>query len=283
MSWQILLAISIIAYGISVLLQRVLLREDESDPVAYTIVVEFLGAITVTVFALFVGFKIPNNFLSLLPNIALMTAVYAVGSTFMFKSLKRIEASEFTILFATRTFWTIIGAIIFLGESFLTTQALGAILIFTSVVLVSWSKKLFSIQGGEIQGLLAGALFGLGFINDAYILQSFDSTTYLILAFILPAIALTIAFPKSTKKMKPLLRRGNFAKMAILSVLYAISGITFFAAYALGRNAAQLSALDQLATIVTVVLAIIFLKEKAHLVRKIAGAILSFLGVVLLK
>ncbi len=83
--------------------------------------------------------------------------------------------------------------------------------------------------------------------------------------------------------MKPLLEEKTLLRLGILGVFYAVSAITIFLAYQVGRNAAQIAPLNQTATIVTVILAIIFLNERSDLARKIIGAIVSFIGVVLIK
>lgn len=122
MNWQIILAISVVTYSISVLLQRILLKNNKSDPIAYSIVFQLLTGIMIGAYAAFNGFNIPD-LVPLIPNLILMTILYGAGNVFIFSALKIIDASEFTILFASRAMITIIGAIIFLKESFSTQQA----------------------------------------------------------------------------------------------------------------------------------------------------------------
>ena len=71
--------------------------------------------------------------------------------------------------------------------------------------------------------------------------------------------------------------------MMILAFFYAISAVTVFEAYQVGRNAAQIAPLNQTTIIVTVVLAVIFLKEKTQFARKILGSLISFVGVLFLR
>ena len=78
-----------------------------------------------------------------------------------------------------------------------------------------------------------------------------------------------------------MLSRNFLKKLGMLSILYAASAITIFSAYQVGRNAAQIAPLNQTSTILTVILAIIFLKERSQLVRKLLGGLLSFIGIVL--
>jgi drug/metabolite transporter (DMT)-like permease len=282
MSWQILLAISVITYSLSVLLQRVLLKNDKSDPVAYSIIFQLMTGIIIGIYATFNGFITPN-LIPLIPNLILMTILYGAGNVFIFSALKIIDASEFTIVFAARALLSIIGAIIFLKENFSSQQVIGTILIISSVALVSWKKHKFSFSKGFIFSVLAATFFGLAFINDAFIINNFNVPSYLTLAFILPSLAVWAIYPKSTVKMKPLLERGTLLKLGLLGVFYAISSVTIFLAYQTGKNAAQIAPLSQMATILTVVLSVIFLKERTDLLRKLLGAIISFIGVILVK
>jgi drug/metabolite transporter (DMT)-like permease len=282
MNWQILLAISVVTYSISVLLQRILLKNDKSDPIAYSIVFQLLTGILIGIYAIFKGFTLPN-LIPLIPNLVLMTILYGAGNVFIFSALKIIDASEFTIVFTSRALWTIIGAMIFLKENFSAQQALGTILIISSVVLVSWKKQKFSFSKGFIFSVLAALSFGLAFTNDAFIVNNFDVPSYLTIAFIVPSLAVWTIYPKSTAKMKPLFEKKTLLKLGLLAVFYAVSAITIFLAYQIGKNASQIAPLNQTTTILTVILSVIFLKERANLITKLIGAIISFIGIILIK
>jgi drug/metabolite transporter (DMT)-like permease len=282
MNWQILLAISVVTYSISVLLQRVLLKNDKSDPIAYSIVFQLLTGILIGIYAIFKGFTLPN-LIPLIPNLVLMTILYSAENVFIFSALKIIDASEFTNVFASRALWTIIGAMIFLKENFSAQQALGTILIISSVVLVSWKEQKFSFSKGFIFSVLAALSSGLAFTNDAFIVNNFDVPSYETIAFIVPALAVLAIYPKSTAKMKPLFEKKTLLKLGLLTVFYAVSAITIFLAYQIGKNASQIAPLYQTTAILIVILSVIFLKERANLITKLIGAIISFIGIILIK
>lgn len=279
MNWQILVAISVITYSISVLLQRVFLKNDKVDSVAFSIIFQLATGLLILVYAILRGFSVPN-LVPLIPNLILTIILYGAGNVLIFKALKVVEASEFTIVFATRTIWTITAAILLLGEHFSLSQVLGTLLILSSLILVSWRKGL-KPGSGVLLSLTAAAFFGLAFINDAFIIRNFDVPSYLSIAFIAPALAIWMLFPKSTIKMRLMIEKKFLEKLAILSIFYAVSAITIFLAYQVGRNAAQIAPLNQTSTILTVILAIVFLKEGTQLGKKLLGAILSFIGIVL--
>jgi len=280
MIWQPLVLISVLSYSVSVLLERVLLKNEKSDPIAYSVVFQLVVGLIVLAYALIKGFSVPNLY-PILPNLILMTFLYGVGNILIFNSLKVGEASEFTIVFATGVFWTIAAAILFLGEAFSLRQGIGTLLIIASVILVSWKDNRFKLSKCSLFGLGAALCFGLAFANDAFILRNFDVPSYLAIAFIIPAVVVWLFNPRASKNMLPLLEKSMLKKLMIWAVLYAVSAITIFLAYQAGRNAAQIAPLKQTATIVTVLLAIIFLQEKSNLLKKTVGAVISVLGVIL--
>jgi drug/metabolite transporter (DMT)-like permease len=282
MSWQLLVAISVFTNAISVLLQRVLLKNDKSDPVAFSIVFQLITGTLILIYAVVRGFSTPD-LSPLLINLILMIVLYGAGNVFIFKSLKLVEASEFTILFASRAIWTIIIAILALGEVFTLKQGFGTIFIFSSIALVSWHANKFKFGKGAFFSVLAAVSFGLAFANDAFIVRNFDVPSYLAIAFILPAVGVWAVNPKSTKKMAVLFSKELLPKLGLLAVFYAISAITIFLAYQVGRNVVRIAPLNQTTTIFTVILAMIFLGERKRMLQKIIGVILGFIGVLLIK
>lgn len=281
MTWQLLVFISIIAYSLSVLLQRMLMKEDKSDPVAYSILFQLLVGIIIFLFAMIRGFHMPDV-TGLLPNYLIMVVLYGLGNICIFRSLKEGGAAEFTIAFTTRTIWSIGAAVIFLGESFTGKQAVGTVFILISVIILTFKNSLFSINKSMIFAFGGAAALGLAFVNDAYILRSTDVPSYLSLAFIAPALFMWLLHLRTTKHIRIFLNIPNLKKLFFLAVLYAIAAISIFLAYQIGRNAAQIAPINQTSTIVIVLLAIVFLREKNDLSKKMVGTILSMIGVMLL-
>ncbi|MGH7246014.1 MAG: EamA family transporter [Candidatus Levyibacteriota bacterium] len=282
MTWQLLLGFSILAVSFSTILQRVLLKENKSDPISCALFFQVMTGIILGIFAFVHGYHAVPIF-SVLPNIVLMTVLYALGNICIFISLKSTEASTFTITFATRGLWTVIGAVLFLGEHFFLHQIFGTLLIFLSIILVSFKKESFVFTKGIVLSLFAGFLFGMAFTNDALMLQKFDLLSYLTINFLFPGIFIGIVYPKKIVLLRSLLTKSLFLKLTFLSFLYAVSVVCLDGAYTVGRNAAQIGILFQISTIVTVIFAIFFLKETTQIAKKLLAAIFAFLGVILVK
>ena len=283
MSWQILILISVVLYSISVLLQRVLLRQNESRPVAYAMFFQFLTGIVLGVVGfLFADMSLPSNFSDLFWNLILMVILYGFSYIFIFRSLKQIEASKFSILFSTRAFFTVLASSLVLKELLTGTQFLGALLIFSGVILVNLKSSKFSFDKGSLFALLAAFAFGSANTNDRFLLGSFNIYPYITIGFIAPSLLMAAVYPKELKHIKIFLDKKILKKMLILSVLYAFNAVAFFAALQKSDNSSQVASVNLTSVIATVVLAAIFLKERDNLPKKVIGAILSFVGLLLL-
>ncbi len=121
MNWQILIAVSLLCYSITTLLQRVFLKDTKINPALFAICFQFFTGIFIGIF----GFAVSDmSFPSLQPflgNLLLMAVLYGLANTLIFKALKQIEASRFAIIFSSRTLFTILASSLLLKEG-LTLQ-----------------------------------------------------------------------------------------------------------------------------------------------------------------
>ena len=281
MEWYWYVVLNICIFSLATIYQRTILR-DSRDPVVYYVVNGVIGGVILFCFGFFAGFKIPD-FSKISLNLIMMTVFLGAGSVLNFNALKKTEASEFTVLFSTRALWSIIAAILFLGESFNIKQGLGVGLIMFSVVLVSWKKKSFRLNEGEMLTLAAAFFFGVEFINDSYLLSRIDLFFYMPLIFLLPAVFIGLINYKKMAKIKKVLDIKDTLKLGLLALMFSVSATSTFAAYERGHNAAQIAILNQTSTLLIVFLGIIFLKERNHLFLKILGGVISLIGVFLVR
>jgi drug/metabolite transporter (DMT)-like permease len=282
MSWQILVGLSILLFSVNGLLHRVLMRDSKSDANAqalmFTTIVGILGLIIVFFKG---GFE---SYISLaqFPYFLLIAGFTTIGSIYAFKGFKYIEASEHTILMTSSKFWSLIGAIIFLGES-LNLRKLGAgLLIIIGVMIAEWRKSKFVINIGALYVLLAAASYSAGEILSFYMLRNFDSTAFLVYNSFLSVIIILILNPKVFNKLMFYAKPKNLSNIVIVSINDTLASLFLYNAYQLGRNALQIGPLMATQTIVTVALALIFLRETDNIFQKITGALIAVVGTILL-
>lgn len=280
MTWQFFLTVSILTTVAITLIQRLLMRAEKSNPIAYAILFQILGGFFAGFYTLFRGFTI-EGITGAIPNVLLMPFIWAGANYFLLTAIKYIEASDFTIIFASRAIWTIVVAMIFLNEPFAMSQVIGTLLIILSVIIVSWQKTQLKINKRTVFAVIGSAFFGIGLVNDSFIVRNVDVPSYFAIAFLTSSILLWMLFPKATREILPLFREKTFFAMLLLSFLTATTALTYFWAYQIGRNAAVLSSINQISTVLTVIAAIIFLKERTSVTKKIIAGLISVLGVIL--
>lgn len=275
--------ISVVTFSISTILQRKTLKNDSNDPLIFSIPFQLITGTGIAFVGLFAGtLGFPQNTVDLLPNLFFTMIAYGCGSLLLFKGLQQVQASEFTVLFTSRAFFSIIASFVFLDEMLTLQQGFGAILIFVGIIIVSnMSLKHVRFTKGELITLAAACCFGIANTNDRYVLQSFDVYTYVSLSFLLPALLLTIIFFKKLLQADLGMFKRSFCQISLFSFFYIISSIGFFSALQQTDNSSQIITLNQTSTILTVLFGIVFLQERNNVARKVLGAFISFIGVLL--
>lgn len=283
MSWQILVGLSVLLYSINGLFHRVLMKDYDSDPNAQAFMFTTLVGISGLVIAFFQGGLKSHVTVSQLPYFILISALVTIGSIYAFKGFKYIEASEHTILLTSSKVWSFIGAIIFLGESFTLLKLLASILIIAGVMLVEWRpKQSFTINRGALYVLIAAIAYATGEILSFYVLRDFDSTSFLIYCSFLSSIIILAMNRNLLQKLTFYAKPKNLGNIVLVSINDTLATLFLFNAYQLGRNALQIGPLMATQTIVTVVLALLFLRETDNMIQKVVGSLVAVAGTILM-
>ncbi|MFZ2200118.1 MAG: EamA family transporter [Microgenomates group bacterium] len=282
MSWQLLVGLSILLFSVNGLFHRVLMKDSKSDPSAqafmFTTIVGLLGVII----AQFQGGLKGYPSLLQLPYLLLIAVLVTIGSVYAFKGFKYIEASEHTILLTSSKLWSLIGAVLFLGEEMTLRKLIAGLLILVGVMIAQWRKQKFVINAGAWYVLLSAASYGAGEILSFYVLRDFDSTTFLVYGSFLSAIIIWIMNPTIFSKLSFYANPKNLGNIITVSINDTLASLFLFNAYQVGRNAVQIGPLMATQTIVTVVLALIFLRETDSMTQKIIGSIVAVAGTILM-
>ncbi|MGV9001371.1 MAG: EamA family transporter [Candidatus Saccharimonadaceae bacterium] len=281
MTWQLLTVISVLSLSISVILQRILIHRDKTDPFAYAVVFQAIVGILLMVVAIIYGFKLPGIEVVAIPAI-ISIIFYGVGHIVYAKTLQKVEASAFSVLFATQAVWIMIVGIVLFNESLTALQIFGTILIFLGVGLLIKNMRAVFKDKGTLLGLLTGLMFGIAIAAWSYVGRHTDALSWAAISFIGTALVAFLVRPKSVEKMKPLLRPNVLATLVLLAVFYGIGSLAMLFAYKEG-SFAVISPLRQTSIIVTVLLALALLpQERNRIRRKILAALICAGGVVLI-
>jgi len=271
---------TVLGVSVSNLYLRRVMKEEENDPILFSIAFQFILTFIVLIFALYSGFSFPPP-LSLVPRFIFGATLYAFGTLCAFYASKQIGAGEFTILSSSGSLITILLGVFLLGNSFGLNKALGGTLILASVIVL-YAKEKMKISRGMWLALGVAVFYGVAVVNDVVILRTYNVMSFVPLMCFLPGFIILLMFPKRILKVKKLLKPKPLQHIVLYSLFYAVGTIFFYSALSGGATISQLSPISRASIIVTVILSAIFLGEKKELVRKIVSAILVSIGVILL-
>jgi drug/metabolite transporter (DMT)-like permease len=281
MTWQLYTVISVLALSSSVLLQRILLSKFKSDPYAYAVVFQGLVGVLLMIFALLVGFRLPGIENVLLPAVVSIVA-FGLGHIVYAKTLQVVEASAFSVLFATQAIWIMLLGVFLFNENMTILQVFGAVIIFCSVGLLVKNFKAFSLDRGTMLGLLTGLLFGVAITAWSYVGRHTDILSWAGISFIGTSLVAFVVRPQSAHHMTMLFRSKVILSLGVLTVFYAIGSLAMLYAYKDG-NFSVVTPLRQSSIIITTLFALLFISsERVHIKRKLAAAIICFVGVLLI-
>lgn len=281
MSWEILTATSVLALSISVILQKILLSKDKINLYAYAVVFQSLVGIMLMTVAFIVGFKLPHIEDVWVPALISVIA-FGVGHVMYAKTLQVVEASAFSVLFATQAIWTMLFGIIVLHEKLTLLQILGTLLIFASVGMLVKNIRAVRLDRGTVLGLLTGFLFGIAVATWSYVGLHTDALSWAAISFILTAIVAYLVKPDSICSVPSLLKRNVLMKLIPLGIFYGIGSLAMIFAYKYGEFSI-VTPLRQTSIIITVLFALLLLSsERNRIATKIAAAVVCFVGVALI-
>jgi len=282
MSWLILVLISATLSSFSTLLKRVLLKEEQSDPVAYGSAFQMVAGVLVLIYAIYKGFVLPTS-ISLLPNLAFMSLAYAVGYIALFKGFQTLDAAEVDILFSSRIVWASLTAALFLQEHLTLQRVWGIALVVLGTAILSWRGRKWVLEKGYVLVIGAAILFGAALTNNAYLTKQLNVPTSVALGFILPAVTMLTLRPKSIVNLKVFIDKGRLFKLTAASAFLGAASVVLFLAYEMGGDVSRISPIHQTSVVLTVILGSVFLRERSHLLNKVLGALVVLIGVVVLK
>lgn len=281
MSWLALTLLGILAFSPKGLLYRTLMKDARSDPYAQSIVFFGLGGTLALLFSVLHGgfqYRITLNQLLLFVP---LTVCATVGPVLLFRSYQRLDASEIAILQSSQKVWAVLGAFVLLQEPFAGNKLLGTLVIVAGIAIMLWRRRQFQFNEG-VALVLAATLFYAGMdLVSYYIVRDFDAISLIVYVCYLPVVALLLLRPRTVKRISYYFKPKYAVGVSLLALCDTVGTICFFFAYQVGRNVAQIVPLGGLITIISVLLAIVFLKEYSNLPNKVIGAVVALVGAAL--
>lgn len=282
MTWQLLVGLSVLLFSVNGLFHRVLMKDDRSDEYAQTIAFYGLGGLFAFIISLFRGGFHYRILPEQVPYFLLLTIFATAAPVLAFKALKQIEASESSILLSSIRLWVVFGAFIFLQEIFSVQKILGTTIILIGICIARWQKQKLVVNLGVVYALLAAFFYAIAEIIAFYLLRNFDAPSFSVYGSLLPVLALLIIKPKTIKKLAFYTRPKYALNISLVSINDSLATIFLYFAYQIGRNASQIAPIMATQTIISVLLAIVILREQKNIFNKIVGAMIAVVGMMLI-
>ncbi|HVZ12483.1 MAG TPA: DMT family transporter [Patescibacteria group bacterium] len=281
MGWLYLTLLSVVITAFANILQRVLMKDDKSNPYSYAIAFHLVVTVFYFAFSSINGFSLPAFSIKFL-FMPLASMLWGLGTVFLFRALKLLEISEVTIIGSTRTLVTIVGSVLFLGDTFGFQKIVGTAIMFLSVFLATNLKNGIKFNKGITYSFGMAICYGLGLVFDAFNIKSFDPISYLAIGNLMISLFLLLLFPQTVKAWKEYVNPPFLKKMLPLGILSSTQAVAYYFAIKYGPTS-QIASINLSLIIVTVLLAAILLKERDNLFKKIIAALLVTLGIFLLR
>ncbi len=225
--------------------------------------------------------QIPMLVIILLPIAAML---YAAGYLFYFRGL---EIGNISIVSATMNLWavfTMLFAFVFMGQRLTAIQTLGVVMVLAGVTLASlrWSEirsQGFQVSSGVKQAVLGAFFFGI-FWNISEIIS--EQVGWLLATLLVKAgiVLVVLIFSFMARREIGWTTASTRTKYAVLLMGIIEAGAVAVVNYGLTVGQAILiTPIASALSVVTITLAIVFLKEKVSRLQGL-GMIMAIAGIV---
>jgi drug/metabolite transporter (DMT)-like permease len=186
----------------------------------------------------------------------------------------------YSVLYNLRIIFTTILGVVFLDENLLPLQVIGGLLIFASVVAVKQKGRRELTTLGIRWGLSASIVISFLNLNEKELIKQVGYMGYMIPVMVLAAVIMWAVLLVRGGKIKP----GIFTEPRTLSLmlLRALSAFGFTLAFNAGGLLSVSTYLSSLGVVIIVILGALLLNERDYLKRKIAAAVMAFIGLTLI-
>ena len=242
-----------------------------------TILIELFTALFAVLLIPFFEFKFTND-LNIYLILFIVTILYAVTDRLNIEARYGLDPSIFSMLKQSSTVYLIIFGFIFLKEELL----IGSIVIILANLILFFEKGKFKINRYYLLTFISNLLFAIAMLINVNISENFNLAIYTIFTILIPAFYIFI-FGKHT--IKGLIIEFNLydKKCFILSgFTWSLMLISSVKAYQVG-NVTVVASLLSLTGIINALIEYFFYHDKSKFKQKIIAAILTVIGVILIK
>lgn len=219
--------------------------------------------------------------------LSINVVMYTIAPSFYWRALKHLPASEVSILYDLTTVYIFILGVTLGTEAFSITRLIGGLLIVGAVLILGFStakKNKFKVNKYFWMLMAATFLYALAALTDNIIVSRdyFSPLFFQILSFGVPSLLILVINPGTMPRLKNVYNFKVYRYILLNGLFFFGSFWAIYKAYDVGGVTSEVNFVTSSETILTVVLAGLFLKERDHLGVKIFCSILAGYGIYLL-
>lgn len=286
MNWLVFTILAVSSRSVYSLATRLLSTHVKVSAITQSIILTFFSFIISLVLFPFLGGISFNGFSTIWPTALLMVVSFAAGNLVFFKGQEKLDAGTTQIAFSSIVLWGVILSVGFLGSHFSFMQFFGILLLLFAILLIQYRKGAYKISHAVLWIFSSAVFFAIFQVSSAALSQTLTAGTYVPLANGGSTLIIVILcwkqfrkdIPSLTSNVKNVLQKGFFASTT--SLLYFIFS---YIAYSMAPDRGVVVLLLTTQVIVSVILGIIFLKEREGMKRKIIAGAIAVAASILIK
>jgi len=223
-----------------------------------------------------------------LSNVSLVTILLVVlsqgiGNITYFSSIKNLTNGTAQITFSSILLFNTMLSLIFLNLHLSLINVFGLVLLMLAIVSVV-TGKIELHRKGVLLMILSAFIFSIFQLSSGVISKQVGAATYLLIAYLGAALVVfTLKWRVVIKDLSVASRRSTLG-IPLLTAIPSLGNFLFaYYAYRAAPQPAKVAMLLTSQVVVTVFLSYFFLKEKGHILRKVAAAALVIVSAVMIK
>lgn len=283
MTWFYFSLISAVGYALVSLLSRVIAVESD-HPRELSVVFNLIsGMIALVIFFVssgYVNFNLPKDPQAYI-YLFVILLFYGLYERFRFKTSKYLEVSTQGTLNNIFIVVAFVIALFIYSEVITADKIFGFIFVLVGILLVTVNKSKKINSMGLFYGVLANVSVGIAWSLDKKGISYFNPDLYNLLVWVAPIIVVSF-FPAIKLSIVKKIIKKDFKQISLISFLNVAAYLFNLKALVVGGEVTKVISIVQTSTIITIILGIIFLKEREHIVKKIVAGLIAIIGVFLL-
>lgn len=226
-----------------------------------------------------INWQLPGILLFLGASVSL-----GIYNTLPFWISKHVDATQYVVISNLYTPMTVILGAFVLHEQFTGWQFLGTLLLLLGAFMVAikgWRRSSWQFDRHSVILAAATFLIGIGLVLEKASLSYFSPTAYILLGWGVQSVCMVVLARRELPAVRRIGRQdwSGIVKIGLARTAHVLG---YFVALSLTRNVALIASLTTFRVPLVFIASWIFLRERDHLVRRLAGVGVATIGLLLL-